>query len=117
MTVFICYPKCSTCQRAQKWLREKGITFRERHIVSETPTVDELTAWIARSGKPLKSFFNTSGLVYRRLGLTEHLKTLSPTEQVALLASDGMLIRRPLLITDKAVLVGFREKEWTDTVK
>lgn len=112
--LFIEYPKCSTCKRAKKYLEEKGVTFQDRNIVEENPTKEELTEWIRVSGLPVKKFFNTSGMKYRELGLKDKLTSMSQDEQIELLASDGMLVKRPLLIGDGRILVGFREKEWTD---
>ena len=109
---FICYPKCTTCQKARKWLDANGVAYDERHIKDNNPTVDELEAWHKQSGLPLKRFFNTSGLQYKALNLKEKLPAMSEAEQFALLASDGMLVKRPLLIGDDFVLVGFREDEW-----
>lgn len=111
--LFIEYPKCSTCKKAKKYLEEKGVTFRDRNIVEENPTKEELTEWIRVSGLPVKKFFNTSGMKYRELGLKDKLTSMSQEEQIELLASDGMLVKRPLLIGDGRILVGFREKEWT----
>lgn len=110
--LFIQYPKCSTCQKAKKWLLEHHISFTDRHIVENTPTSLELKEWIQKSGKPLKSFFNTSGLVYKSLNLKETLPSLSEAEQLSLLSSNGMLLKRPILIGSDFVLVGFRETEW-----
>lgn len=112
--LFIEYPKCSTCKRAKKYLEEKGVTFQDRNIVEENPTKEELTEWIRVSGLSVKKFFNTSGMKYRELGLKDKLSSMSQEEQIELLASDGMLVKRPLLIGDGRILVGFREKEWTD---
>ena len=109
---FICYPKCTTCQKARKWLDASGAAYDERHIKDNNPTVDELKAWHKQSGLPLKKFFNTSGLQYKALNLKEKLPAMSEEEQLELLASDGMLIKRPLLIGDGFVLVGFKEDEW-----
>ena len=109
---FICYPKCTTCQKARKWLDANGVAYDERHIKDNNPTVDELKAWHTQSGLPLKKFFNTSGLQYKALNLKDKLPTMSEAEQFALLASDGMLVKRPLLIGDDFVLVGFKEDEW-----
>jgi len=109
---FICYPKCTTCQKARKWLDANGIAYDERHIKDNNPTIDELKAWHKQSGLPLKKFFNTSGLQYKTLNLKEKLPAMSEEEQLELLASDGMLIKRPLLIGDGFVLVGFKEDEW-----
>ncbi len=110
--LFICYPKCSTCQKAKIWLESHKKTFTERDIKTDTPTVPELTQWIRQSGKPAQSFFNTSGLAYRALNLKEEAKKMSESEKIALLASNGMLIKRPLLITDNGVFVGFKPTEW-----
>lgn len=110
--IFIEYPKCSTCKKAKKWLEENNVDYVERNIVSDTPNVEELKSWIRRSGKELKKWFNTSGLKYKELNLKEKLVDMSDKEKIELLASDGMLIKRPLLISDKGVLVGFKEDEW-----
>ena len=109
---FICYPKCSTCQKAKKWLEANGIDFEERHIKENKPTMEELSAWHRQSGLPLKKFFNTSRLLYKELQLKDKLPAMAEAEQLALLASDGMLVKRPLLIGDGFVLVGFKEAEW-----
>ena len=114
--LFIEYPKCSTCQKAKKWLVDHNIEFEDRHIVEETPTVEELKTWIKQSGKEIKKFFNTSGLKYKELNLKEKLPTMKEEEQLKLLASDGMLIKRPLLITKDNILVGFKEQEWKDSL-
>ena len=114
---FICYPKCTTCQKAKKWLEENNVAFIERHIRENNPTVDELKAWHRQSGLPLKKFFNTSGLQYKALQLKEKLPTMSEDEQFESLASDGMLVKRPLLIGETFVLVGFKEAEWANTLK
>ena len=110
--IFIHYPPCSTCQKAKKWLDEQGLTYTARHIRDEAPSLAELTEWLARSGLPLKRFFNTSGKLYAELALKDKLPTMTEAEQLALLASDGMLVKRPILVADETVLVGFREKEW-----
>lgn len=110
----LCYPKCSTCQKAKKWLDDNGIGYTERPIKEENPTETELRAWHAKSGLPLKKFFNTSGLQYKALGLKDRLKEMTEDEQLALLASDGMLVKRPLCIGEGFVLVGFRENEWRE---
>ena len=112
MIQFICYPKCTTCQRAKKWLDDHGIGYELRNIKSDNPTREELTAWYARSGLPLKRFFNTSGLLYKSFDLKNKLPTMTEEKMLALLATDGMLVKRPLLIGDDFVLVGFREAEW-----
>ena len=109
---FICYPKCTTCQKARKWLDANDVAYDERHIKDNNPTVDELEAWHKQSGLPLKRLFNTSGLQYKALNLKEKLPAMSEEEQFKLLASDGMLVKRPLLIGDGFVLVGFKEDEW-----
>ena len=109
---FICYSKCTTCQKARKWLDANGVAYDERYIKDNNPTVDELKAWHTQSGLPLKRFFNTSGLQYKALNLKDKLPDMSEAEQFALLASDGMLVKRPLLVGDDFVLVGFKEDEW-----
>ncbi len=110
--LFIQYPKCSTCQKAKQWLDDHGVSYTARHIVEENPTEQELSQWIARSGLPVKRFFNTSGLKYRALELKDKLPLMGEEEMVALLATDGMLVKRPLLIGEDSVLVGFKPKEW-----
>lgn len=112
--LFIQYPKCGTCRNAKKWLEEHNITFIDRHIVENNPTESELKGWIKESGLPIKKFFNTTGLVYRDLNLKDKLPSMSDEEQIALLSSNGMLIKRPILICNKGVLIGFKEKEWAD---
>ena len=106
------YPPCSTCRKAHLWLEEQGIPFETRHIVLERPRADELADWQQRSGLPLRRFFNTSGMKYRELNLAARLPEMSNEDQLALLATDGMLVKRPLLITPTAVIPGFREAEW-----
>ena len=110
--VLIHYPKCTTCQKAKRWLEEKGHTFEERNIKEEHPTYEELLEWYRKSGLPLKRFFNTSGLLYKTLELRDKLPTMSEEEQLRLLATDGMLVKRPIVVLDETVLVGFRENEW-----
>ncbi len=110
--IFIEYPKCSTCKKAKKWLEENKIDFIERDIVTETPTVIELTEWIKTSGQEIKKWFNTSGLKYKELNLKEKLLTITDEEKIKLLASDGMLIKRPLLISEKGIFIGFKEETW-----
>ena len=110
--LFIEYPKCSTCQKARKWLEANGAAFEARHIKEDNPTAEELKAWRERSGLPLKKFFNTSGLKYKELGLKDRLPGMTEEEQITLLASDGMLVKRPVLVGDDFVLTGFREAEW-----
>lgn len=108
------YRKCSTCQRALKWLEEKGVAFEERPIVEENPTYEELKAWYAKSGLPLKRFFNTSGLLYKEKNLKDKLAEMSEEEQLQLLATNGMLVKRPLVVGEDYVLTGFKEKEWAE---
>jgi len=110
--LFICYPKCSTCQKAKKWLDEHHIEYTERHIVEENPTFDELKEWYTKSGFILKKFFNTSGLLYKEMQLKDKLPTMSEEEQLELLATNGMLVKRPLIVNENTVLVGFKETEW-----
>lgn len=112
MILFLEYPPCSTCKKAKAWLDACGVSYASRHIKDERPTRDELETWWRRSGLPLKRFFNTSGLVYKNLGLATRLPTLSEAEQLDLLASDGMLVKRPLLVTDRGVYPGFRPDTW-----
>ncbi len=114
--LFVCYPKCTTCRKARKWLEERGVPFEERHIRDENPTAEELRAWQGRSGLGLRRFFNTSGMKYKELGLKERLPEMGEEEQLSLLASDGMLVKRPLLVGEGFVLVGFREKEWEEAL-
>ena len=110
--LFLEYPKCSTCQKAKKWLDAHGISYTDRHIKEQNPTALELKNWHEKSGLELKKFFNTSGLLYKEMGLKEKLPAMSLDEQYALLATDGMLVKRPLIITENAVLTGFKEAEW-----
>ena len=110
--LFIYYPPCSTCQKAKKWLEEKGVAYTERHIKDENPTYEELKQWQSLSGQPLKKFFNTSGMKYRELNLKERLPAMREEEQLQLLSSDGMLVKRPLLVCEKGVLVGFKAADW-----
>lgn len=110
--LFIEYPKCSTCKKAKKWLETNNIEFEDRHIVEQVPTIEELKRWIDLSKVELKKWFNTSGLKYKELNLKEKLQTMSDDEKIKLLASDGMLIKRPLLISDKGIFIGFKEAEW-----
>ena len=111
---FVCYSRCSTCKKAEKWLEANDIAVTVRDIKGDNPTAEELRAWHEKSGLPLKRFFNTSGLKYKELGLKDKLASLSEDEQYDLLATDGMLVKRPLLVGDDTVLVGFKEKEWQD---
>lgn len=110
--LFVYYPKCSTCLKAKKWLDDNNIKYEERHIVEDNPKYDELKKWYQRSGLSLKKFFNTSGLVYKNNNIKDKLLTMSEEEQLRLLASDGKLVKRPLLISDEFVLVGFKDDEW-----
>lgn len=110
--LFLEYPKCSTCKRAKAWLTENGVAFDDRHIAEDNPTAEELKEWWEKSGLPLKKFFNTSGLVYKEQNLKERLPDMSEEEQLALLATNGMLVKRPLVIGGDFVLIGFKEAEW-----
>ena len=115
--LFLEYPPCTTCKKAKKWLTDHELDFTARHIKEENPTAEEIDAWQKKSGLELKKFFNTSGLVYKALGLKDKLPGMSREEQLQLLASDGMLVKRPILVTEDAVLVGFREKDWEKLLK
>ncbi|MEE3487259.1 MAG: arsenate reductase family protein [Bulleidia sp.] len=117
MNTFICYAKCSTCAKARKWLDNNGIAYNERPIKEQNPTAEELHTWIKKNGLDVRKFFNTSGQLYRSLNLKEKLKTMSEKEMIDLLATDGMLVKRPILVSDKAVLVGFKEAEWAETLR
>ena len=108
---FICYPKCSTCQKARKWLEANHLEFTERHIVEENPSYEELKEWYAESGLPLKKFFNTSGMLYKEMQLKDKLPTMSEEEQLKLLATNGMLVKRPLIVNGNIILTGFKEAE------
>lgn len=114
MLKFICYPKCTTCQKAKKWLDDNKIEFEFRDIKEDNPTFEELCEWHKMSGLPLKKFFNTSGLLYKSMGLKDKLAAMSEEEQLKLLSTDGMLVKRPLLIGEGFVLAGFKEKEWSE---
>ncbi len=114
MLKFICYPKCSTCIKAKKWLDDEGIIYELRDIKSENPTLEELTLWHRTSGLPLRKFFNTSGLLYKSMDLKNKLGDMTEDEQLSLLASDGMLVKRPLLVSEDFVLVGFKEADWKE---
>ena len=114
--LFIEYPKCSTCQKAKKWLDQRQISYTDRHTVQENPTAEELKEWYERSGLPLKRFFNTSGMLYKQLNLKDKLKDMSEDEQLKLLATDGMLVKRPLVVGEDFILTGFREKEWEEKI-
>lgn len=111
---FICYPKCSTCQKAKKWLDEHNLKYVERHIVNDNPTYEELNQCYKKSGLPLKRFFNTSGNLYKELQLKDKLPTMTEDEQLTILATNGMLVKRPLIIDDNLILVGFKEEEWIE---
>ncbi len=110
--LFIEYPRCSTCQKAKAWLDSHGLKYEDRHIVENNPTYEELKEWYEKSGMPLKKFFNTSGLLYKEMQLKDKLPTMSEDEQLKLLATNGMLVKRPVIVTDKVILTGFREAEW-----
>ena len=114
--VFLCYERCTTCKRAKAWLIDRGIAFTERPIKEENPSLEELRQWYQRSGLPLKKFFNTSGLLYKSMELKNKLPTMTEEEQLQLLATDGMLVKRPVLILEDKVLVGFRENEWAEVL-
>lgn len=114
MLTYICYPKCTTCQRARKWLDDHNVVYELRDIKLNNPTIDELTLWYKMSGLPLKKFFNTSGLLYKSLRLKDRLPAMNEADMLHLLATDGMLVKRPLLIGDDFVLVGFKEDEWRE---
>ena len=115
--LFLEYPPCSTCQKAKKWLDGHGVAYTARHIKQNNPTYEELKAWYETSGLPLKKFFNTSGLVYKNLGLKDKLPTMTEEELLQLLSTDGMLVKRPLVVTDDGkILTGFREQEWEETL-
>ena len=114
---FIQYPKCTTCQKAKKWLDTREIQYEDRHIKENNPTYEEIKEWYGRSGLPLKRFFNTSGLLYKELQLKDKLPEMSEEEQLKLLATDGMLVKRPLVVTESCVLVGFKEKEWEEKLQ
>lgn len=115
--LFLCYPKCTTCQKAKKWLEEQKIEYTERHIAEQNPTYDELKEWYGKSGLPLKKFFNTSGLLYKEMQLKDKLVTMNEEEMLKLLATNGMLVKRPLLVNGEDVLVGFKEAEWSEKLK
>ena len=115
--LFIEYPKCTTCQKAKKFLVDNGVDFTARHIKEENPTFEELKLWHEKSALPLKKFFNTSGLLYKSMDLKNKLPEMSEDEQLKLLSTDGMLVKRPILITDSKIFVGFRENEWLDAIK
>lgn len=112
--LFVNYPKCGTCQKARKFLEEKGIVFEDRNIKEQNPTAEELKVWIEKSGLPIKKFFNTSGMLYRQMELKDKLPNMSEQEMIELLATEGMLVKRPILVTDDQVLVGFKQAEWEE---
>lgn len=112
--LFVCYPKCSTCMKAKKWLEEKGLEYETRDIKTDNPTADELKEWWEKSGLPLKRFFNTSGNLYKEMKLKDKLPSMTEEEQIALLASDGMLVKRPIFVDGANVLTGFRVKDWEE---
>lgn len=116
-SLFLWYPKCSTCKKAKKWLDENNIKYKERHIVEQNPSKEELFKWVKQSGYEIKKFFNTSGMKYKELNLKEKLINMTDEEKIELLSTDGMLVKRPLLITDKYILIGFKEKEWKENLK
>ena len=117
MMLFVQYPPCSTCQKAKRWLDEHGFTYEDRHIKLNKPSYEELKAWYEKSGLPLKRFWNTSGLQYRALELKDKLPTMTEEEQLRLLATDGMLVKRPLIVTEQGILTGFKETEWARRLK
>lgn len=115
--LFVEYPKCTTCKRAKKWLDENGVEYENRHIVENSPTLEELQEWIKRSGLPIKKFFNTSGILYKEMNLSQKLKELSEEEQIKLLSTNGMLVKRPIVVGEDFVLVGFRDESlWKDSL-
>lgn len=115
--LLVWYPKCSTCQKAKKWLDEKGVEYEARDIKEENPSVEELKEWHKKSGLPLKRFFNTSGMLYKEMKLKDRLPDMSEEEQFELLATDGMLVKRPILVAEEKAFPGFREKEWEELIK
>ena len=114
MMLFIEYPKCTTCKKAKKWLDDHGVSYEDRNIKEDNPSADELKQWREKSGLPLKRFFNTSGMLYREMELKDKLPSMSDEEQYRLLAEDGMLVKRPIIVAENIVLVGFREKDWEE---
>ena len=115
--LFLEYPPCSTCKKAKKWLDDNGVSYTARHIKEQNPSDEELKTWYEKSGLPLKKFFNTSGLAYKELGLKDKLPTMTGEEQLRLLATDGMLVKRPLVVTEDFVITGFKEAEWIEKLK
>ena len=114
--LFVCYPRCTTCKKAQKWLDEKGIGYTFRDIKEENPSYDELKTWYEKSGLDIKRFFNTSGLLYKSMSFKDKLPAMTVEEKIRLLCTDGMLVKRPILVSDETVLVGFKEQEWANTL-
>lgn len=114
--LFLEYPKCSTCKKAKKWLDDHKVEYTDRHIVEKNPSYEELKEWYERSGLVLKKFFNTSGILYKEMQLKDKLTSMSETEQLKLLAQNGMLVKRPIIVTEEKILVGFKEKEWEDSI-
>ena len=114
--LFVCYPRCTTCKKAQRWLDEKGIGYTFRDIKEENPSYDELKTWYEKSGLDIKRFFNTSGQLYKSMSLKDKLPAMTVEEKLRLLSTDGMLVKRPILVSDKTVLVGFKEQEWANTL-
>lgn len=114
---YICYPKCTTCQKAKKWMDDNGLSYELRDIKENNPTFEELAEWYKKSGLPLKKFFNTSGLLYKSMQLKDKLPAMTEEEQLKLLSTDGMLVKRPILVNGDTVLVGFKEKEWAEAVR
>ncbi|OON87855.1 arsenate reductase family protein [Pyramidobacter sp. YE332] len=117
MNLFLCYDRCSTCKKAEQWLKDNGVSYEKRPIVDARPTVAELRAWHEKSGLPVRRFFNTSGILYRSLNVKDRLPGMSDEEAYELLATDGMLVKRPLLVTPEAVLPGFKEADWAKALK
>ena len=114
--LFLEYPKCSTCKKAKKWLDDNKVEYTDRHIVEQNPSYEELKEWYEKSGFVLKKFFNTSGMLYKEMQLKDKLASMSETEQLKLLAQNGMLVKRPIIVTEEKILVGFKEKEWKDSI-
>jgi len=115
--LFICYPKCGTCRKAKKLLETHGISFAERNIKLDPPSADEITEWIKKTGLPSKKFFNTSGMAYKNAGIKDKIEAMSEDEKIEILASDGMLVKRPILIADGLILIGFKQEEWENKLK
>ena len=115
--LFVCYPKCTTCKKAKKWLEEQNVEFNERHIAEDNPSYEELKEWHAKSGLPLKKFYNTSGMLYKEMQLKDKIPQMTEEEQLRLLATNGMLVKRPIAVTEEKILVGFKEAEWEEVFK